>query len=97
MLFYVLHPHPSKPNIVPGLASRFQAPLRQAVFFATGTCAGCYLIHITNNYGYLAIMKQAPPLGCIWVWCVIELDLPLAVLNVVIAAFFLWQGGYDFQ
>lgn len=97
VLFYVLHPHPSKPNMIPGLASRFQAPIRQALFFAAGTCAGCYLIHITNKHGYLAVMKQAPPLGCIWVWSVIELDLLLAVLSLASTAAFLWYGGYDFK
>lgn len=97
MLFYVLHAHPSNPTILPGLASRFQPAFRQAVFFVAGTCAGCYLIHISNRHGYLAVMKQSPPLGCIWVWSVIELNLPLAVLSVGSAALFLWQGEYGFK
>lgn len=97
ILFYVLHPHSSNPVILPGLAPRFQSALRQAIFFTAGTCAGCYLIYITNKHGYLAVMKQAPPLACIWVWSVIELDLQWAVLCVGGAAFFLWQGGYDFK
>ena len=42
-------------------------------------------------------MKQSPPLGCIWVWSVIELNLPLAVLSVGSAALFLWQGEYGFK
>lgn len=97
MLFYVLHPHTSNPTVLPGLASRFQPAFRQAVFFISSTCAGCYLIHISNRHGYLAVMKQAPPLGCIWVWSVIELNLLPAVLSLGLAAVFVWQGGYDFK
>jgi hypothetical protein len=57
--------------------------------------AGCYLIHISNEFGYLAVMKQAPPLGCIWVWSVIELDLPWAVLSLTAAGTYLWHRGYS--
>ncbi|EON99144.1 hypothetical protein UCRPA7_5373 [Phaeoacremonium minimum UCRPA7] len=75
----------------------YQNALRQAIFFVASIAAGCYLIHISNKYDYLAVMKQAPPLGCLWVWSVIELDLPFAVLSLACAALFLWQGGYDFK
>ncbi|KAK3691984.1 hypothetical protein B0T22DRAFT_495314 [Podospora appendiculata] len=95
MLFYVLHLHPSSPTLLPGLPKRFQPILRQAIFFAASVCAGCYLIHITNAYGYLAVMKQAPSVGCLWVWSVIELDLPWAVLSLAGAGAFIWQKGYS--
>jgi hypothetical protein len=91
---YTLHGHSSNPTILPGLPSRYQPHLRQAIFFLASICAGCYLIHISNRYGYLAVMKQAPPVGCIWIWSVIELNLPLAILSVAGAATFLWRGGY---
>ncbi|KAK1832224.1 hypothetical protein QBC39DRAFT_390676 [Podospora conica] len=97
LLFYPLHPHASNPRILPGLPQRYQAAFRQAVFFATSLAAGCYLIHVTNNYGYLAVMKRAPPLGCLWVWSVIELDLPLAALSLAGAGVFVWAGGYSIK
>jgi len=97
LLFYTLHPHSSNPTILPGLPQRFQNALRQVIFFATSVAAGCYLIHVTNSAGYLAVMKQAPPLGCLWVWSVIELDLPWAVLSLVGAGYFLWSGGYSIK
>ncbi|KAI2636288.1 hypothetical protein GGS26DRAFT_487834 [Hypomontagnella submonticulosa] len=96
-LIYVLHPHASSPSFVPGLPVKFQAPLRQAIFFVASICSGCYLIHISNRYGYLAVMKQSPPLGCIWVWSVIELDLLYAVLSLVCTFGFFWQGGYTIK
>ncbi len=97
LLFYTLHAHASNPTILPGLPARYQPILRQSIFFVTSICAGCYLIHISNTYSYLAVMKQAPPVGCLWIWAVIELDLPWAVLSLAGAAAFLWQGGYDIK
>ena len=83
--------------LIPGLPLRYQSLLRQAIFFTTSVYAGCYLIHITNTAGYMAVMKQAPPLGCIWVWSVIELELPWAVLSLTGAGTFLWQKGYSIR
>lgn len=96
-LVYVIHPHKSNTSLLPGLPARFQSPLRQAIFFITSTFAGCYLIHITNRFGYMAVMKQSPPLGCLWVWSVIELELPWAVLSLSTAGAFLWQKGYSIK
>ncbi|KAH8167739.1 hypothetical protein CIB48_g521 [Xylaria polymorpha] len=95
--FYVLHPHASSPGLLPGLPRRFQHPLRQAIFFVASTVSGCYLIDISNNYGYLYIMKRSPPLGCLWVWSVIELDLTPAVISLAIAGGFFYQGGYSLK
>ncbi|KAL1841563.1 hypothetical protein VTJ49DRAFT_6936 [Mycothermus thermophilus] len=97
LLVYFLHPHPANPGLIPGLSSKYQTYVRQTLFFTTGTFAGCYLIHITNTYGYMAVMKQAPPIGCLWVWSIIELELPWAVLSLAGAAGFLWQRGYSIK
>lgn len=97
LLFYTLHAHSSNPTILPGLPLRYQSILRQTIFFMTSICAGCYLIHISNRYGYLAVMKQAPPVGCLWIWAVIELDLPYALLSLAGAGLFLWQRGYSIR
>ncbi|KAI0512710.1 hypothetical protein F5B22DRAFT_290481 [Xylaria bambusicola] len=95
--FYVLHPHASSPVLLPGLPLRFQEPLRQAIFFVASTASGCYLIDISNNYGYMYIMKRSPPLGCLWIWSVIELNLPMALLSLAIAAGFFFQGDYSLR
>lgn len=96
-LFYFLHPFTPNAPLVPGLPSRLQHPLRQALFFATSVVAGCSLIHVTNTYGYLATMKQAPPLGCLWLWAVVELDLVWGCVSLLVAAGFLRLGGYDLK
>ncbi|KAH6612343.1 hypothetical protein B0J18DRAFT_447515 [Chaetomium sp. MPI-SDFR-AT-0129] len=97
LLVYVFHPHPANPGLIPGLPPRYQSALRQIIFFATSLSAGCYLIYITNSFGYLAIMKRAPPLGCLWVWSVIELELPWAILSLSGAASFVWAKGYSIK
>ncbi|KAI0976350.1 hypothetical protein F4678DRAFT_221927 [Xylaria arbuscula] len=97
VFFYVLHPHASSNVLLPGLPLRFQHPLRQAIFFVASTVSGCYLIDISNNYGYLYIMKRSPPLGCLWVWSVIELDLPIAVTSIAIVTGFFYYGDYSLR
>jgi hypothetical protein len=97
LLVYFLHPHAANPGLVPGLPPRYQAALRQVIFFTTSSYSGCYLIHITNTSGYMAVMKQAPPLGCLWIWSAIELELPWAILSLTGAVAFLWQRGYSIK
>ncbi|KAI0480893.1 hypothetical protein GGR56DRAFT_628017 [Xylariaceae sp. FL0804] len=97
-LMYVLHPHASAPALLPGLLpAHLGHALRQGVFLAASLAAGCYLIHISTAFGYVAVMKQSPPLGCLWIWSVVELDLPLALLSVAGAAGFYYQGGYSIR
>ena len=95
MLFYFLHPHrANNKTLVPGLPPQHQHPLRQALFLAASVAAGCRMIYVTNSAGYMAVMKQAPPLGCLWLWAVVELDLPWAALSLAVAGGFLWLGGF---
>ncbi|CAK7222078.1 hypothetical protein SCUCBS95973_004719 [Sporothrix curviconia] len=97
LLFYNLHRHASDPRLLPlrlGLPLHVQDRLRQAVFFVTSSLTGCYLIYITNEYSYIAVLMQAPPLGCLWVWSVVEMDLLWAVPSLVIAVTFMLYNGY---
>lgn len=75
-------------------ASRF--PLaKQMLFFAIAVGAGCYTIHAANKHGYYAVMKQTPPLGTLWVWSVVEMNLIPAAVSLAIDLAFLWLGGYE--
>jgi hypothetical protein len=66
---------------------------RQVFFLAVGVAAGCYTIHVGNVYDYYAVMKQAPPLGTLWVWSVIEMKLPYALVAVFAnLGYMYWQG-----
>ncbi|RCI07558.1 hypothetical protein L249_1602 [Ophiocordyceps polyrhachis-furcata BCC 54312] len=95
ILVYTLHPHQN--TSLPLLPSNLQRPARQSVFFVASLLCGCYLIHLSNTAGYLATMKRAPPLGCLWLWAVVELDLTAAVVSLAAVALFLWRGGYDIK
>lgn len=83
--------------MVPGLPQQYQTVVRQIIFLAVSLIAGCYLIYITSEYSYLAVLKQAPPVGALWVWSVIELNLGLALLTLAGSGLFFWQGGYSIQ
>lgn len=96
-LVYALHPHSTATAVVPGLPQKYQPVARQTTFFSISLVAGCYLIYITSEYSYLAVLKQAPPVGALWVWSVIELNLGLAVLTLAGSGLFFWQGGYSIR
>ena len=96
LLFYFFHPHPSPPILLPSLPSRIQPLLHQILFFISSIVAGSYLIYITNMHGYYAVMKQAPPLGCLWIWSVIELDIFWATASLIFCGVFLKAGEYSF-
>lgn len=97
ILFYALHPSEPHATLIPGLPRRFQRPLRQLLFFAMSCVAGCALVYTTNAKGYLANMKSAPPLGCIWLWAVVELDLLWAVPSLAVAGVYMWVNGYSIK
>jgi hypothetical protein len=68
--------------------------LRQLIFVIIANIAGCYLIQVTNDRGYYAVMKKAPSIGTVWVWSVIELGLAGALAGVVGPGIFAWYYGY---
>lgn len=70
-------------------------PAPRTLFFLPLACfLGFRLIVITNDSGYYAVMKKAPPVGTLWVWCVLEMSPGAAVLALVLPVGYgiLWQG-----
>jgi hypothetical protein len=67
---------------------------RQCMFLLAANITGCYLIYLTNDRGYYAVMKRAPAIGTLWVWCIIELGLVGALAGVVGPGLFAWWNGY---
>ncbi|KAE8444942.1 hypothetical protein EG329_014069 [Mollisiaceae sp. DMI_Dod_QoI] len=96
LLVYSFHPHPTPSPLLPTLPARIQPLAHQIFFFAGSLAAGCYLIYITNKHGYYAVMKQSPPLGCLWIWSVIELNVFWATGSLICCGLFLKFGGYNF-
>lgn len=70
--------------------------LRELVFFGGSIVAGCYLVYSGNKHGYFNVMKAAPPVGTLWIWSVVEMSLPFAVLSAVSVFGYIWWNGFDF-
>ena len=51
-------------------------------------------MRVSNEEPYFAVMKRAPPLGTVWVWCVLEQRLEVAVLGIAVVGGYFWFGGY---
>ncbi|KAK7541132.1 uncharacterized protein J3D65DRAFT_617591 [Phyllosticta citribraziliensis] len=67
--------------------------VREVIFFGASIAAGCYSLYIGNTYGYFAVMKQAPPVGTLWIWCVVEMQVYWAMVSMVaVAGYALWNG-----
>jgi hypothetical protein len=68
--------------------------LRSLLYVVIANVAGCHLIQLTNDKGYYAVMKDAPGVGTIWVWAVIELGLLGALAGVIGPGIYAWWNGY---
>jgi hypothetical protein len=76
-------------------AAQRWARLRQLFFFGTSIAAGCYLVKSGNMDGYYAVMKRAPPVGTLWVWSCVEMELWWAVAHVAIVGVYMWVNGFS--
>lgn len=76
------------------LQPRSQHVFTQFLYLAMSIVAGCYLVYVSNEEPYFAVMKRAPPLGTLWIWSVIEMRLKWAVAGLVVVGTFYWGGGY---
>jgi len=83
LLVAFLHPHASHPAM-------------QVGFTAMAIAAGAYLVKISNEDPYMAVMKQAPELGTLWVWSVVECRWELALVGTLAVAGWGWMRGYGF-
>lgn len=68
---------------------------RQLLYFSIAVAGGCYTIHVSNRYGYYAVMKRAPPLGTLWIWSVIEMNLTFGAASLALNAVYLFWKGYS--
>lgn len=70
--------------------------LRNLTFLLGSVAAGCYVVYSANKYGYFYVMKAAPPVGTLWIWSVIEMNLPYAAANVVAVVAYIWWNKFDY-
>jgi len=66
----------------------------QAAFFVLSVTSGMGLIYRVNYSNWLVNMQQCPPLGTIWVYTILQLDLGPAVMALAaVAAWVRWSGA----
>lgn len=57
---------------------------RTLFYLPLAAALGLKLMAITNDSGYYAVMKRAPSVGTLWVWCVLEMAPSAALLAFMI-------------
>lgn len=70
-------------------------PTPRTIFFLPlAVYLGSYLVALTNQDPYYAVMKRAPAIGTLWVWCVLEMSAGAAALGVLVPIGWgvLWKG-----
>ena len=77
------------------LHHRADAWWAQLLFLVGSITAGCYLIRVSSRYSYLAGLKQAPPLGTLWVWCVLEQRVEVALTGLMVVGGYFWWGEFS--
>lgn len=93
-LIHLCHGHLIPSSITSGV--HVPTVISQLCYFIAANIAGCYLIHVTNDRGYYAVMKRAPAIGTLWVWTVLELGLIGAIGGLLGPGLFAWYYGYGF-
>jgi hypothetical protein len=96
LVIHLLHGHlfGLASRSVPGKVQKAATIVQQMLFLLAANIAGCYLIHLTNDKGYYAVMKKAPSIGTVWVWSIIELGLVGALAGVTGPGLYAWWNGY---
>lgn len=68
--------------------------LVQLAFLLMAVVSGCWLVYSVNVNGYYAVMKKAPPLGTLMIWCVIEMDLLPSLATCAAVGAYVWWNGF---
>ncbi|KAF7331984.1 hypothetical protein MKEN_00078700 [Mycena kentingensis (nom. inval.)] len=70
-------------------------PRIQFLLFLLGTGSGSRMLFLLKRSSYLINMQQTPPLITLWIYAVIQMDLGLAVANLLSVAAFCWWKKLD--
>ncbi|CBQ72001.1 conserved hypothetical protein [Sporisorium reilianum SRZ2] len=72
------------------LTSQRQALIQGLLFLICSSC-GCALIYIVNKSPYDVVVQRVAPLGTLWIFSVVRLDLMPACISLGITAMFVKQ------
>lgn len=68
---------------------------RTLFFLPFSVLLGAQLIAITNGEPYYAVMKKAPSVGTLWIWCILEMSVGAAALGALGPLVWgVWWMGY---
>lgn len=71
----------------------FPPSLHTCLFLGLAIFLGTKLVSVSNTAPYYAVMKRAPAVGTLWVWCVLEVPVGAAVLGAVVPlGWGVWMG-----
>ncbi|TKY87184.1 hypothetical protein EX895_003861 [Sporisorium graminicola] len=73
------------------LTSKRQALIQGLLFIICSAC-GCGLIYIVNKSPYDVVVQRVAPLGTLWIFSVVRLDLMPAFISLGIVAMFVKQA-----
>ncbi|PYH97324.1 hypothetical protein BO71DRAFT_417182 [Aspergillus ellipticus CBS 707.79] len=73
----------------------FPPRLRTMAFLPLAIFLGCRLMLMTNEDPYYAVMKGAPAIGTMWIWCILEIPVGAAALGALgPLTWGVWWKGY---
>ena len=93
LLVHFMHGHIATIRLNGKLAQGAEI-IKQLTYIGIANVAGCYLIRMVNDGGYMAVMKNAPSIGTLWVWTVVEMGLVGSLAGVIGPGIFAWYNGY---
>ncbi|KAL2821556.1 hypothetical protein BJX63DRAFT_219033 [Aspergillus granulosus] len=87
--------HPDKLSFAFLRKLLFPPSLKTMVFLPGAVLLGNKLMAMTNEDSYYAVMKHAPAVGTLWVWCILEIPVGAAVLGALgPLTWGVWWKGY---
>lgn len=73
----------------------FPPSLKTVIFLPGAVILGNKLMEMTNEDTYYAVMGQAPAIGTLWVWCILEIPVGAAFVGALgPLAYGVWFKGY---
>lgn len=64
--------------------------LAKLLLFGLSAVGGSYMVYIMNRLSYLLVMRRVPPLGALWIFAVVRMQLSHALFSLLLVALWAW-------
>ncbi|XAO21895.1 hypothetical protein I312_100651 [Cryptococcus bacillisporus CA1280] len=71
-------------------------PLTNSFLMSASILAGCRLIWLVNKASWSTVTAQAPPMGTLWIFTIVQLPLGRALLTLMFVGGWFWYSGLKF-